>query len=261
MADGLLFEESVKLAIKTSRQTPHSKLNMMPFQMHFGRKPRTAITSIIGQPECLLSTWKKTLTNYILAQPTEHQMFTINDSEGDMADNIVLNDSKKRARSVSTEFKQYQSFEKENKPNVLKCRFKTNKLLTAVKETKPTIITSEGKTIHKKLASKPVKFQLSRKPDEKRRPTNKCHICGKFCQGDFCDTHKRVYGIPKGPQEPCSSHTLPTMPQKRSTYGDIITSQTETDVQEPQAVTTTTHHHEEQKTGSEYTVANNIDSV
>ena len=40
MADGLIFEESVNLAIKTIRQTPHSKLNMMPFQMHFGRKPR-----------------------------------------------------------------------------------------------------------------------------------------------------------------------------------------------------------------------------
>ena len=94
-------------------------------------------------------------------------MFTINDSEGEMADYIVLNDSK-RARSVSREYKQYQFCEKENEPNVLKCRFKTNKLLTAVKETKHTITTSEGKTIHKKLASIPVKFQLSRKPEEKR---------------------------------------------------------------------------------------------
>ena len=37
-----------------------------------------------------------------------------------MADYIVLNHSKKRARSVSPEFKQYQCFEKENKPNALK---------------------------------------------------------------------------------------------------------------------------------------------
>ena len=82
MADGLIFEESVNLAIKTIRQTPHSKFNMTPFQMHFGRKPHTALTNFIGQPECLLSYWKKTLTNYTSAQPTELQMFTINDSEG-----------------------------------------------------------------------------------------------------------------------------------------------------------------------------------
>ena len=50
----------------------------------------------------------------------------------------------------------------------MKFSFKTNKLLTAVKETKHTITTSEGKTIHKKLASKPIKFQLSRKPEERQ---------------------------------------------------------------------------------------------
>ena len=81
MADGLTFEESVNLALKTIRPTPHGKLSMTPFQMQFGRKPRTAITNLIGQPECLLSNCKKTLTNYFSAQPTELQMFTINDSE------------------------------------------------------------------------------------------------------------------------------------------------------------------------------------
>ena len=106
MADGLTIEESVKLAIKTVRQNPHSKLNLTPFQMHFGRKPRTAITNLIGRPECLLSNWKNTLINYVLAQPTELQMFTINDSEEKMADYMVPNDSKKRARSVSGEFEQ-----------------------------------------------------------------------------------------------------------------------------------------------------------
>ena len=224
MADGLTFEESVNLAIKTIRQNPHSKINMTPFHMHFGRKPRTAITSLIGRPECLLSNWKKTLTNYVLAQPTELQMFTINDSEGEMADYMVLNDSKKRARSVSREFTQYQFYEKENKPNAMKSRFKTNKTLTAVKETKHTVTTSEEKIIHKKLASKPIKFQLPKKLEEKRKPTNRC-----ISQGDYCDTHKRVFGVPKNTDEPSSSYTLPTKPRKRSTYGDIATTATKTD--------------------------------
>ena len=72
-------------------------------------------------------------------------MFTINDSEGEIVENMILNDSKKRARSVSREFKQNQYFEKENKPNAMKCRFETNKMLTAVNETEHTITTSEGK--------------------------------------------------------------------------------------------------------------------
>ena len=110
----------------------------------------------------------------------------------------------------------------------MKCKFKTNKILTAVKETKHTVTTSEGKTIHKKLASKPIKFQLPKKSEGKRKPTNRCIGCGKFSQGDYCDTHKRVYGVHKDTDEPSSSYTLPTMPQKRSTYVDIITTATET---------------------------------
>ena len=55
MADGLKFEDSVQLAIKTIRQTPHSRINMTPFQKHLGRTPRIALNNSIGKPECLLS--------------------------------------------------------------------------------------------------------------------------------------------------------------------------------------------------------------
>ena len=44
------------------------------------------------------------MNKYILAQPTELQVFTINDSEGGMADCLVLNETGKRARSDSRDF-------------------------------------------------------------------------------------------------------------------------------------------------------------
>ena len=128
---------------------------MTPFQMHLGRKPRTALTNLIDKPEGLLSNWRRTLTNYISAQPTELQVVTINDAEGEMADYLVFNETKKKGHSVSQDFKNYQFYEKENKPNSMKCGFKTNKISTAVAETGHTITTSEGRIIHKKLASNP----------------------------------------------------------------------------------------------------------
>ena len=39
MLDGIIFEESVQLSIKTIRQIPHSKLNMTPFQMDLDENP------------------------------------------------------------------------------------------------------------------------------------------------------------------------------------------------------------------------------
>ena len=149
MADGLTFEDSLQLAIRTIRQTLHSRLKKTPFQMHLGRRPRTALSNLIDKPECLLSNWKNTLTSYISPQPTELKVVTINDSDGEMADYLVLNETRKRGRSVSRDFKNYQFYEKENKPNSMKCGFKTNKILTAVAETDHTITTSEGRVIHK----------------------------------------------------------------------------------------------------------------
>ena len=184
--------------------------------MHLGRKPRTALTNLIGKPECLLSNWKRTLTNYILAQPTELQVVTINDAEGEMADYLVLNDIRKRNRSVSREFKKYQFFEKENKPNSMKCGFKTNKVLTAVKETDHTVTTSEGKVIHKKLASKPLKFQTLKKTEEQRRAISRCRKCGKFSSGELCEAHRNLDNNNNDALEgPSTSHALPTMPEKR----------------------------------------------
>ena len=104
LEDNLTFEESVNKAIKTIRQTQHSTLKMTPFQLHYGRKPRTPITNLIDQPNCLLANWKKTLTNYILAQPAELQVFTIHDSDGELADYLILNESRKRGQSVSDSF-------------------------------------------------------------------------------------------------------------------------------------------------------------
>ena len=104
MADGLTFEDSVQLAIKTIRQTPHSRLKMTPFQMHLGRRPRTALTNLIGKSECLLSNWKRTLTNFISAQPTKLQAVTTQTARW----RIIWSSMKqKRGRSVSRDFRKY----------------------------------------------------------------------------------------------------------------------------------------------------------
>ena len=222
LEDGLTFEESVARAIKTIRQTPHNTLKTTPFQLHHGRKPRTPITNLIGQPTCLLADWKKTITNYILAQPAELQVFTVHDSYGELADYSVLNESRKRGRSVRDNFKSYQFFVKETKPNAMKCRFKTNKIFTAAKETKYTVTTTDGKVIHKILASNPLKFQPTKKAEEPRKPTNRCTRCGRFSHYDLCDTHKRIRSEQQG-QSTSADKTMPTMPIERAEVRPDIT--------------------------------------
>ena len=140
-----------------------------------------------------------------------------------MADYLVLNDAQRRNHSVSREFKKYQFLEKENKPNSMKCGFKTNKILTAVKETDHNVTSSDGKTIHKKLAYKPLKFQTSRKTDEQKKAITRCKKCGKFSSGKFCEAHRHLDNNNNDAEEgPSTSRALPTMPTKRK-YKRVVT--------------------------------------
>ena len=90
----------------------------------------------------------------------------------------------------------------------------TDIVLTAAEETKHTITTSDGKTIHKKMASNPLKFQPSKKADETRKPTKRCTRCGLFSNDDLCDTHKKVNSEEQ--KKLTSTKTLPTKPAKQT---------------------------------------------
>ena len=145
-----------------------------------------------------------------------------------MADYMVLNDTRKKGRSVSRSFKNYQFYGKENKPNSMKCGFETNKILTAITETDHNVTTSKGKTIHKKLSSKPLKFQTSRKTDEQKRATSRCRRCGKLSSGEYCETHRRLRAERdpnnnKADDDAGPSHTMTTMPLKKNpNYSRVV---------------------------------------
>ena len=55
----------------------------------------------------------------------------------------------------------------------MKSKFKTNKVLSAVKQTGHTSPTSEDRTINQKLATNPFEIQPSKKPDEQRKQTSR----------------------------------------------------------------------------------------
>ena len=143
-----------------------------------------------------------------------------------MVDYPLLNDTRKRGRSVSQDFRKYQFYEKENKPNSMKCGFKTDKILTAIKESEHTVTTSEGKIFHKTLASKPLKVQSFKRTDEQKRTIIRCRRCGKFSNGDNCETHRRLnteYPNNNADEAPGTSYTLPKMPlSKKPSYNRVV---------------------------------------
>ena len=86
----------------------------------------------------------------------------------------------------------------------------------------------EGKIIHKKLASKPLKFQTSRKTDEQKRAISRCRRCGKLSSGEYCETHRRLRaeGDPNNnlaDDDAGPSHTMPTIPlEEKTNYRRVV---------------------------------------
>ena len=76
------------------------------------------------------------------------------------------------------------------------------------------------------MASKPLNFQTSRKPEDQRKPTNRCRRCGKFSSGELCETHLRLETTRQDDNnnEPSTSHTtMPTMPAiKKRPYNRVV---------------------------------------
>ena len=77
------------------------------------------------------------MTKYILAKPTELRIYyqRLRRRAGRLHGSQR---HKENNRLVSQDSKEYQFYEKENKPHTMKCRFKTKKIVTAVKETNNT---------------------------------------------------------------------------------------------------------------------------
>ena len=109
----------------------------------------------------------------------------------------------------------------------MKCRFETIKTLTAVRETGHTITMADGKLLYKKLASNPLKFQLPKKPEQARKPTNRCHRCGKISQGDLCKTHRRLMAEKLKQDEATTSKSFPKMPNRETEERTVITITTD----------------------------------
>ena len=72
-------------------------------------------------------------------------------------------------------------------------------------------------------------FQTSNKPEDQRRATNRCRRCGKFSNGELCETHLRLETARQDANnntesnEPGTSYTLPMKPaKKKRLYNRVV---------------------------------------
>ena len=165
------LRESVNRALYVLRFTIHSETKKTPFELHFGRTPRTKLSH---------------LKNSILVESKDLSVYITRNSAGQITDHLVMSKKKvaeprykrgmtfsqtKKPTSAVSKFEYpFKFYEKNYKKGSMESKFK-NRIQTAVSGTRHTVTTDKNKVIHRKLISNPLPFQQKQQQHRQRRST------------------------------------------------------------------------------------------
>ena len=160
LEDDIHLRESVNRALYVLRFTIHSETKKTPFEIHFGREPRTKSSNL----------------KMLFQQTQKSSRSTLPETRQEKTDHLVMSkkktvypkykrgmtfqQTKKPTGSISINKFEYpfKFYEKNYKKGSLESKFK-NRTQTEVSGTEHTVTTSKNKTIHRKLISKQLPFQ------------------------------------------------------------------------------------------------------
>ena len=169
LEDKCNLNDALYQSLMVMRMTIHSKTKETPFERHYGRKPRTELTSYLNLPT--------DKNDYASAQPETLQVYSFNNGRGGY-DQLIMKSPRQLKCDVSNNLP-YKFLEKKQNKNKFESEYDTNPQI-AVAETKHTITTDTNKIIHKKRISKPLPNSFQNPLS--RRGENRRGIDGRFVQ-------------------------------------------------------------------------------
>ena len=110
LEDNCNLNEALYRSLMVMRTTIHSKIKESPFERHYGRKPRTELTSYLNLPT--------DNNEFISAQPETLQVYSFNNGRGGY-DQLIMKTPRKLMCDVSNNFL-YKFLEKKKTKAILK---------------------------------------------------------------------------------------------------------------------------------------------
>ena len=141
------FGKALDLALNIKRNTPHTRLRIFAFELHFGRESNTEWSNMLK-----LDKTKSITSDFVSARPDTLQVYTFS-GEGGSSEHLPMKQKRKGAKTVSKY--PFQFFERKKQKRKFESPYSEN-LQTAVTGTKYTVTTSDNKIINCKFISKPI---------------------------------------------------------------------------------------------------------
>ena len=155
--DDLCLTECVNRALHVMRFTIHTGQKIMPFELHYGRKPRTELTNLMKTGKSFLSNWSE------MSISANHRpkipIYVTRNGDGEVSNHIVMARTKAEEKAQAEKSPKtknsvsnypFQFFEKNHNKKSLEGRFQKH-LQTAVKGTEHTVTTDTGKKFTENL--------------------------------------------------------------------------------------------------------------
>ena len=98
LEDNLCLTECVNRALKVMRFTLHTGLNLTPFELHYGRKPRPELTNLVKDGKSFLSDW--TELSVSAEKKTNDTNLRVEKEEGDVTNYLVIAKTKTEEKAV-----------------------------------------------------------------------------------------------------------------------------------------------------------------
>ena len=143
---GERFSKALDFSLDGMRKTPHSRFKKSAFELHYGRKPNTEISSLLK-----LDNLKKLTDHFVLAKPDTLQVYSFNGAGG-VSDQLPMK-PKKNTKGASNY--PFLFLEKKHQRDKFESAY-SDKPQLAVSGTKHTVATPDGRILHRKIISKPI---------------------------------------------------------------------------------------------------------
>ena len=104
MVDGLCLTESLNWALRVMRFTIHTGLKTIWFELHHGRKPRTALANIVKDGKTYLSNYWSEMTVSAPDRP-KIPIYVGRDAEGEITNHIIMAKTKNEEKQTGEKIK------------------------------------------------------------------------------------------------------------------------------------------------------------
>ena len=103
LSEGFGIKEALNTALGNLRLTPHSKIKLTPFELHFGRRPNTALRNLVAKGISNYSNWDKIIdqlknAGYVSEKPHSSLIYAFKDSQGRQMDTLPFMQKPKENR-------------------------------------------------------------------------------------------------------------------------------------------------------------------